>query len=61
MNFEKKYFRLNYGKKALKKQLSLKNWKKLSNSLKFQKHIDPKKISHQPIGYPDTRTTIGRS
>ena len=39
----------------------MKNWKKLLNFLIFQKHINPKKISLQPFGYPDARKTIGKS
>ena len=42
-------------KKKAQKQLSLKNWKKLKNFLIFQKHINPKKNSLQPIGHPDAR------
>ena len=48
-------------KKSSEKQLSLKNWKKLLNLLIFQKHINPKENSLQPIGYPDARKTIGES
>ena len=39
----------------------MKNWKKLLNFLIFRKHINPKKISLQSIGYPDARKTIGKS
>ena len=50
----------NYEKKLLKPTFTEK-LEKLLIFLIFQKHINPKKNSLQPIGYPDARKTIGKS
>ena len=44
-------------KKALINNLYKKNCKKLMNFLILQKHINTKKNSFQPIGYPDACKT----
>ena len=57
VNFEKNTLGLNYEKKAHKNNF---HWK-TGNFLKFQKHINQKKNSHQPIWYPVARKKIGKS
>ena len=44
----------------MKKQLALKNWKKVQ-FFNIKKHKNPKKNSFQPIGYPEGRKIIGKA
>ena len=45
-------------KKKLLKTTFTEKKEKMTKFLIFQKHINPKKNSFQPIGYPDVRKTI---
>ena len=47
--------------KKLLKKLTLKNWKNLIHFLILQKHIHPKKISLQSLGYRAARKTKDKS